>query len=99
MNEFLDELSGEVEITISEVNSRTHHQNNYYWKVVIGIFSDETGHTKDEVHQILKDHFKVESTAKLNTYEFADYLDRIIRWGAMDWGFNIPDPEESDITN
>ena len=33
MNEFLETLEGEVDITISEVSSRTHFQNNYYWKI------------------------------------------------------------------
>ena len=43
MSEFLESLEGEVDITISEVSSRTHFQNNYYWKVVVKVFGDELG--------------------------------------------------------
>jgi len=98
-NEFLSTLSGEVELTVSEVCSRTHFQNNYYWKVVIGVLISTDpliGHTKDEMHEILKNEFKVESTSKLNVYEFRDYIDRIIRWAAVTWEIRIPEPDEED---
>ena len=59
-NAFLATLEGEVELTITEVKSRTHFQNNYYWKVVIGTLVNTDpliGHTKEEMHDILKNHF------------------------------------------
>lgn len=97
MNDFLDTLSGEVEITISEVHSRTHFQNNYYWKVVIGtlISTDPLiGHTKDEMHNVLKNEFNVKSTSKMNVYEFTEYIDQIIRWAVITWDIRIPDPDD-----
>ena len=97
MDAFLDSLSGEVDITISEVHSRTHFQNNYYWKVVIGtlVSTDPLiGHTKDEMHSILKNQFKVKTTSKLNVYEFTEYIDQIIRWAAITWDIRVPDPDD-----
>ena len=98
-DKFLESLEGEIEIVVSEVNSRTHWQNNYYWKVVIGTLIDSNslgGHTKDEMHTTLKNHFKVESTTKLNVYEFQDYIDRIIRWAAIDFSIVVPEPEDQE---
>ena len=97
LNEFLGTLDGEVDITISEVHSRTHFQNNYYWKVVIGTLINTDpliGHTKDEMHDILKEQFKIKSTTELNVYEFRDYIDRITRWSAKEFGIRIPEPDE-----
>jgi hypothetical protein len=98
-DKFLESLEGEIEIVVSEVNSRTHWQNNYYWKVVIGTLIGSNslgGHTKDEMHRVLKNHFKIKSTTKLNVYEFQDYIDRIIRWAAIDFSIVIPEPEEQE---
>lgn len=38
-------------------NTRSIPQNKYYWSVIIGILSDHTGFTPDEVHEILKQKF------------------------------------------
>ena len=97
MDDFLNTLSGEVEITISEVLSRTHHQNRYYWKCVIDtLLEDESfgGYSKYELHDTLKDHFKVKSTSKMTVAEFHDYIDEITRWAAMEFSIRIPDPEQ-----
>ena len=97
LNKFLSTLKGEVDITISEVHSRAHFQNNYYWKVIIGTMLEcETfgGYTKDELHDTLKEHFNIKSTSKLNSDEFTDYIDRVSRWCAIEWGISIPEPTE-----
>ena len=96
MNEFLETLNGEVDITISEVSSRTHFQNNYYWKIACKMFGDELGYTKEEMHEVLKDKFNIESTSKLDMDEFRDYLDRILRWAAVDFSITLPEPEEEE---
>jgi len=96
IGEFLETLEGEVDITISEVKSRTHFQNNYYWKVVVRVFGDELGYTREEMHEVLKKEFKVESTTKLDRDEFRDYLDRIIRWASVNFQILIPDPDQEE---
>jgi hypothetical protein len=40
--------------------SRSNPQNRYYWGCVVQILSDETGYTKDEVHDIIKRKFLTE---------------------------------------
>tara|TARA_R110002012_G_scaffold7562_4_gene35264 strand:+ start:1766 stop:2134 length:369 start_codon:yes stop_codon:yes gene_type:complete len=94
MNNFLETLTGEVDITISEISSRTHYQNNYYWKIACKFFGEELGYTKEEMHEVLKDKFNIESTSKLDMDEFRDYLDRIIRWAAINFQITLPDPDE-----
>ena len=96
LHEFLATLKGEVDITISEIHSRSFHQNNYYWKVVIGtMLTTESfgGYTKMELHDTLKEHFKVASTSTLDSAEFTDYIDRVTRWCAIEFGIHIPDPD------
>jgi hypothetical protein len=47
-----------VKIEISESrNNRSDLQNRYYWGVVLKYLSDETGHTKDELHEIFKTEY------------------------------------------
>lgn len=36
---------------------RSNPQNKYYWGCVVQILSDETGYTKDEIHEIIKYKF------------------------------------------
>ena len=96
MNEFLETLEGEVDITISEVSSRTHFQNNYYWIIACKMFGEELGYTKEEMHEVLKHKFNIESTSKLDMDEFRDYLDRILRWAAVDFSITLPEPEEDN---
>lgn len=40
--------------------SRSNPQNRYYWSVVIGTISEETGYTPSEVHEIIKHKFLTE---------------------------------------
>lgn len=49
-----------VEVVVkkwSEKNQRSIQQNKYYWGVVLKLLSDHTGHTVDELHEILKSIF------------------------------------------
>tara|TARA_R100000808_G_C2121507_1_gene132721 strand:- start:93 stop:452 length:360 start_codon:yes stop_codon:yes gene_type:complete len=79
---FISELKGEIDITVSEVSSRTHWQNRYYWAIINDFMQDNAfgGYTKDEVHRTLKLMLGVKSTAKLSKEDFIEYLDRVQRW-------------------
>lgn len=49
---------GEVRVTIERARaSRSHLQNRYYWGVVVDLLSEHTGHTPDEIHDLLKAKF------------------------------------------
>ncbi len=97
MDEFLSTLSGEVEFHITEVDNRTHWQNNYYWKGVIGrpgvegsLLDSEPfgGYTPDEMHEALKQRFKITSTKLLTVAEFSEYIEQIVRWAGSE--FQVP---------
>ncbi len=46
------------ELTVKECkNQRSLQQNKYYWGVPIKLISEHTGHTPDEVHELLKGLF------------------------------------------
>ncbi len=43
------------------------------------------------MHSTIKTHFDVDSTKTLSTKEFAKFIERIIRWSALDLNIVIPD--------
>ena len=40
--------------------SRSNNQNRYYWSVVVGILSEETGYDANEIHEMIKRKFLTE---------------------------------------
>jgi len=84
---------------------RTDPANRRYWGMIVKAFSDTTGHSKDEIHQLLgkeflsyekilrdgKVHTFVRSTTSLTTVEFSAYCDKCERFGA---GFGIEFQED-----
>jgi len=90
-----------VEVRPKPRNMRSNEQNAYLFGVVYAILSEETGHEVDELHEICKIKFngkivegeKIgQSTTKLDSGQFTDYIERIRKWAAMDLGIHIPDP-------
>lgn len=95
-----------VTVTLSrEKRIRSDAANRYYWGMIVPIFSELTGYEKDEAHELLKYMFlkrevtlpggevaeMAGSTAKLDTKQFAEYCDRIVRWMA-ERGWYVPSP-------
>ena len=76
---------------IQDTEPRTSAQNDYYHGTVCKILSEFFGYERIEMHQALKEHFKVKSTSKLSKGDFTYYLDRIIRWAATEHSVIIPD--------
>lgn len=83
-------LSGEYYLELRETGVRSAQQNNYYWKIV-NIIADDLGYTSHEMHSTIKDHFNISSTKTLSTKKFAMFIERIIRWCAIDLDIVIPD--------
>lgn len=86
---------------------RSNNQNRYYWGVVLAYLAEETGYTKDEVHQLMQKRFLkytkdvfdtseefVRSTTSLNTLEMQEYLDQICIFAISELGVYIPQPNE-----
>lgn len=61
------------------------------------MISDRTGCDPEETHQNLKEHFKVDTTTKMKTVEFQEYIERCRRFAAEFLELNIPDPDQIDF--
>lgn len=85
---------------------RSSNQNNWLWGVIYKVIADSTGHTENDIHELMKKMFlppisktilgknflTVKSTTKLNKIEFGDYVERI-RAFVADFGIEIPNPQ------
>lgn len=96
-----------LEITVKKyVPKRTDRQHRYYFGVVVDMIARETGMSKEEAHDGLKqmflrvDHDKlptVRSTTSLTTKEFMAYIEQVVMWSAQFLGLVIPDPDYVDF--
>ena len=87
----ISKLQGEYYIELKETGVRSSQQNNYYWNIV-RILAEELGYTENEMHSTIKNHFEVESTKTLSTKGFASFIERLVRWSAIELNIVIPDP-------
>lgn len=84
------------------VEKRSTTSNAFYW-VVVGLIADDTGNSRDDVHEALKlkfcpPHFidigdgfiHVRSTAKLLADDFSVYLEHVIAFATADLGLILP---------
>lgn len=108
-NYFSSQEGKELTATFSKAKSqRTLSQNAYLWGIVYKLVGEATGHSVNEVHEILKRMFIppriivyrgkelriAGSTSNLSKIEFSEYLERI-RAEAGELGITIPDPEQA----
>ena len=74
-------------------SKRSSEANRRYWALITGL-GKHVGYTQDEMHEIMRYKFLrnmieingesvplLSSTTKLNTAQFADYMDAIERFG------------------
>ena len=87
----ISKLQGDYYIELKETGVRSAPQNNYYWNIV-RILADELGYTENEMHETIKNHFDIESTKTLSTKEFASFIERLVRWSAIELNIVFPDP-------
>ena len=87
----VSKLQGEYYIELKETGVRSSQQNNYYWNAV-RIIAEELGYTDNEMHATIKNHFEIESTKTLSTKEFSRFIERLVRWSAIELNIVIPDP-------
>lgn len=103
----ISSLNGKkVELVLRKRKSkRSLNQNAYYWSVVVEILGKYFGYEPEEMHEALKFQFlritndkglvSVMSTSKLSTDKFSQYVNRVVRWAAQEYGVYIPDPNEA----
>ena len=87
----ISKLQGDYYIELKQTGVRSSQQNNYYWNIV-RIIADELGYTEQEMHSTIKNHFDVDSTKTLSTKEFSGFIERLVRWSAIELNIIIPDP-------
>jgi len=96
-----------VTVTVGEFKKpRSLSQNAYLHGVVYSIIADETGHTIEEIAEVLKQMFLrprivlgvpvMGTTTELSTLEFNEYVEKIKAWAAG-YGINVPEPNEVEI--
>ena len=91
---FLNGIKGEVWIDIKEApKMRSVEQNNYYRHIIRQI-GNHLGYSEDEMHDVIKQKFAIQSTKDLSRDDFSELLDRIIRFSAT-LGFVVRDPRRS----
>ena len=95
LQDFLDKNDGEVYIDIKPSKQRNTAQNNYYWAMLTA-FGTQCGYHPEEMHEVCKTKFKIQSTKELNKDEFTEYLDRIHQFAA-ETGFPIKDPRTTRL--
>lgn len=104
----LEKLEGkEVIVDVQKIQyKRSLNQNAYYW-ACLGIISNSTGHTPEELHRLFKGLFlprkdmifnerkfsMAGSTSELKKGEFVEYIMRITAEVA-DMGIVLPNPEQ-----
>ena len=91
-DDVISKLNGDYYIELKETGVRSSQQNNYYWGI-IDLLANDLGYTNNEMHDAVKTHFEIKSTKILTKKEFAQLIERIIRWSAIDLGIVIPDPK------
>ena len=94
---------GEYEIVPYRKN-RTNDQNRYLWWWVYGTISKEVWEEDLEyIHYVMGSRFLmqhdkkepyIQSTAKLNTAEFSDYVEKIRKFMLEKFNIYIPTPDE-----
>lgn len=110
-SEYCNTLIGKDLILILQEREKIRSiiQNKYYWGVIIKKLSEYTGYEKEDIHIILKGKFLPKniiffgeeitignSTKKLTTKEFKEYIEKIQRWASTQ-DIYIPDPNEYEI--
>lgn len=93
-------------------NKRSAEQNAWLWGVALPTLAKSFGYDKHEHeqlhYQLLAECFGTKydqrfgrdvpniTSSQLNTAEFSDYMEWLVRWAAMEHGCIVPLPNESE---
>ena len=95
LKSYLHKAEGECHIDIKLSNLRNTAQNNYYW-AILREFGQQVGYHPEEMHEVCKTHFKIQTTKEFDVGEFSEYLDRVIYWAA-EQGYPVNDPRTTKL--
>lgn len=99
------------DVTIKRHRERRSLDQNRLYFLWLACIADETGHSKDDLHEYFKQQFlgfeqravlngRVyinPSTAALNTKQFSDYLNTIQVFANAELGILLPNPEDLEF--
>jgi hypothetical protein len=96
---------GRVTVRVEVDRGRRSSQANRYYRLILGIISEDTGHDPDELHEYFKHKFMEPQTVHVfgepvemvttvtGSDKFTAYVDRIRRFALMDLGISTPEPD------
>ena len=87
--------SEECYIDIKPSKVRNTAQNNYYWSILRD-FGKQIGYHPEEMHDVVKSHFKLKTTSEFTIEEFSEFIDRVIMYAAQQ-GFPVQDPRSTRL--
>jgi hypothetical protein len=78
---------------------RSTQQNKFYHGVIVPEYRKvfiKLGHivSNKEVHSWIKQRFQIESTTKLSTVEWEEFIIKLQAYASNIFGIQIPDPNE-----
>tara|TARA_Y100000593_G_scaffold88001_1_gene169507 strand:- start:57 stop:398 length:342 start_codon:yes stop_codon:yes gene_type:complete len=88
---FLKTIDGDAWIYVKSASTIRSPQQNAYYRHSLRQLANHLGYNEDEMHNVIKEKFKVESTKHLDIDEFSELIDRVIRLSA-ELGCVIKDP-------
>jgi len=91
---YLYNFDGFVSIEIKQSEKVRSPQQNAYYRVIVRVLGKELGYTEQEMHEVLKQKYDLDSTKHLSVEEFGEYIDQIIRWAVTEMGIVLPDPKQ-----
>ena len=108
--EFISSLNSERKWTVEikrTVKRRSLSQNSWLW-LTYETIAAETGHTKDDIHEIICRKFLpprvvvgfdgeetlVYSSKNLTTLEWKTFMEEYMAWAATDMGWYLPHPDD-----
>ena len=90
----LNNIDADEWIDIKTAPKARSTQQNAYYRTIIRQIGNHLGYPEDEMHDVIKQKFKIKSTKDLDKEEFSELLDRIIRFAA-EFGFAVEDPRRT----
>ena len=94
LKRYLNGIKGDVWVDIKVAPKMRSSEQNGYYRHIIRQIGNHLGYNEDEMHEVVKTKFEIESTKDLTKDDFSELLDRIIRFAAT-LGFAVKDPRRA----
>ena len=88
--DYLRLIEGDVHLEVKVAEKVRSPQQNAYYRIIIRILAKELGYTEEEMHNVIKEKYDIESTKQLSKEEFTELLEQIKRWAVIDMGIVLP---------